>query len=180
MNLSKETKKEVDNMKVRLASDIQSDSILDGEGIRTVIWFQGCLHNCPGCHNPETHDLNGGEEYDTEEIIEKIKGLKYQQGITLSGGDPFFQASAAIEFAKCAHEKKMNVWAYTGFTYDYLIDKGTPEQKELLNNVDVLVDGRFILEQKSYECKFRGSKNQRVIDVPKSLDAKKVVLYYED
>ena len=82
-------------MIVRLAADIQPDSILDGSGIRTVIWFQGCLHNCEGCQNPETHDMFGGFEIDTKDICEKLKNLKYQTGITLSGGDPFFQAKGA-------------------------------------------------------------------------------------
>ena len=163
-------------MKCRLAADLQSDSILDGEGIRTVIWFQGCLHNCPGCHNPETHDLNGGKAYDVDEIKEQIRNLKYQKGITLSGGDPFFQPEAAIEFAKCAHETGLNVWAYTGFTYEALVSSND-KKKELLENVDILVDGKFILAEKSLECKFRGSTNQRIIDVKKSLEEGNVVIY---
>lgn len=163
-------------MKVRLAADLQPDSILDGPGIRTVVWFQGCLHNCPGCHNPETHDLNGGILYDIEEIKTKIDNLKYQNGITLTGGDPFFQPEAAIEIAKYAKSKGLNVWAYTGFLYDTLI-KCDDAKKELLENVDVLVDGRFVLKLKSLNCKFRGSTNQRLIDVKKSLEAGSVVLY---
>lgn len=167
-------------MKLRLASELQTDSFLDGEGIRTVIWFQGCLHNCPGCHNPETHSMDGGFETDTDSVIGAIKKLKYQQGITLSGGDPFYQAEAAIIIAKAAHELGLNVWSYTGFTFDEIVNHGTDYQKELLNNIDVLVDGRFILAKKSLNCKFRGSTNQRIIDVKKSLKEQKVVLYYED
>ena len=138
-------------MVVRLAADIQPDSILDGSGIRTVIWFQGCLHNCKGCQNPETHDMNGGIVVDVDEIKMKLKNLKYQSGITLSGGDPFFQPEAALEIAKFAKSVGLNVWAYTGFTYE--------------------------MDKKSLSCKFRGSTNQRLIDVKKSLEAGGVVLY---
>ncbi len=163
-------------MKVRLASDLQPDSILDGSGIRTVIWFQGCKHNCLGCQNPETHNLNGGFEADTKDICEKLGTLKYQNGITLSGGDPFFQPEAALEIAKFAKSIGLNVWAYTGFTYEALL-AGDKARLELLKNVDVLVDGKFMLDKKSLNCKFRGSTNQRLIDVAKSLEKGDVVLY---
>lgn len=163
-------------MKVRLAGKIQPDSIVDGAGIRTVIWFQGCLHNCPFCHNPETHDLNGGYESTSEDIIKEIASLKYQNGITLSGGDPFFQPEAALEIAKFAHSIGLNVWAYTGFLYEALIS-GMKERRKLLENIDVLVDGKFEIANKSLDCKFRGSTNQRLIDVAKSLKEGKVVLY---
>ncbi len=163
-------------MKVRLASEIQPDSILDGSGIRTVIWFQGCLHNCLGCHNPETHDMNGGFLKDVDEVCSELKSLKYQSGITLSGGDPFFQSKEALYIAKFAKSIGLNVWAYTGFTYDALIN-GDKDRLELLKNVDVLVDGKFVLDKKSLACKFRGSTNQRLIDVKKSLEKGDVVLY---
>ena len=163
-------------MVVRLAADIQPDSILDGSGIRTVIWFQGCLHNCEGCQNPETHDLNGGIVFDVDEIKKKIKKLKYQNGITLSGGDPFFQPEAAFEIAKFAKSIGLNIWAYTGFTYEALLN-GDKKRLELLKLVDVLVDGKFIMDKKSLNCKFRGSTNQRLIDVKKSLENGGVVLY---
>ena len=167
-------------MEVRLAAPLQKDSIIDGEGIRTVIWFQGCGHNCLGCHNPETHDFNAGIPYDTEDIKKEMKALKYQKGITLSGGDPFYQAAGAAELAKYAHEIGLNVWAYTGFNLEELLKENDPDKMNLLRNVDILVDGRFILAKKSLNCKFRGSTNQRVIDVKKSLDSNEVVLYYED
>lgn len=163
-------------MIVRLAADIQPDSILDGSGIRTVIWFQGCLHNCEGCQNPETHDMFGGYEIDTKDICEKLKNLKYQTGITLSGGDPFFQAKGALEITKFAKSIGLNVWAYTGFTYEALL-AGDKERLELLKNVDVLVDGKFVLAKKSLNCKFRGSANQRLIDVKKSMEKGDIVLY---
>lgn len=163
-------------MKVRLAGKIQPDSIVDGSGIRTVIWFQGCLHNCPFCQNPETHDLNGGFLCTLEDIKKELASLKYQNGITLSGGDPFFQPEAALEIAKFAHSIGLNVWAYTGFLYEALLN-GNKERKELLKNIDVLVDGKFEIANKSLDCKFRGSTNQRLIDVVKSLEEGKVVLY---
>lgn len=162
-------------MVVRLAADIQPDSILDGSGIRTVIWFQGCLHNCNGCQNPETHDMNGGIVVDVDELKMKLKNLKYQSGITLSGGDPFFQPEAALEIAKFAKSIGLNVWAYTGFTYEALLSDKS--RLDLLKNVDVLVDGKFMMDKKSLNCKFRGSTNQRLIDVKKSLEAGGVVLY---
>lgn len=166
-------------MKVRLAANIQPDSIVDGEGIRTVIWFQGCLHHCKECHNPETWNFDGGIEFDVEEIKAEIKNLKYQNGVTLSGGDPFFQPIAALEIAKYAHSLGLNVWCYTGFTFEELLDEDIAK-KEFLKNIDVLIDGRFEIAKKSLAYKFRGSTNQRIIDVTKSLENNKVVLYYED
>lgn len=163
-------------MVVRLAADIQPDSILDGSGIRTVIWFQGCLHNCEGCQNPETHDMNGGMVVDIDDIKMKLKNLKYQSGITLSGGDPFFQPEAALEIAKFAKSIGLNVWTYTGFTFEALLN-GDKKRRDLLEYVDVLVDGKFMLNKKSLNCKFRGSTNQRLIDVRKSLESGSVILY---
>lgn len=167
-------------MKVRLAGEIQPDSIVDGDGIRTVIWFQGCKHNCFGCHNPQSHDMNGGFEVELEDIFKEIDNLKYQNGITLSGGDPFFQPEAAAEIAKYAHQKGYNVWSYSGFTYEQLLklSKTNKGIEDLLNNIDVLIDGRFELEKKSFECKYRGSSNQRVIDLNETRKQKELVLLY--
>ena len=161
-------------MKIRLAADLQSDSIVDGEGIRTVIWTQGCPHHCKGCHNPTTHDFEGGALIEVEEIIEELKVLKGQDGITLSGGDPVCQSEACFEIAHAAHELGLNVWCYTGFTYEEMLRN--PKHKKLLEEIDILVDGKFILEKKSYDLYFRGSTNQRIIDVKKSLKRERVVL----
>lgn len=161
-------------MKIRLAADLQADSIVDGEGIRTVLWTQGCPHHCKGCHNPDTHDFDGGALVDVGYIIAEMKELKNQDGITLSGGDPMCQSEACLEIAKAAHEMGMNVWCYTGFTYEAILRN--PKQMALLKEVDVLVDGKFVLEEKSYDLYFKGSKNQRIIDVKKSLEKEKVVL----
>ena len=109
-------------MKIRLAVDfLQEDSIVDGEGIRTVIWTQGCKHKCPGCHNPETHSFEDGYLLDIEEVEEMIDGLDGQDGITFSGGDPFYQPKECSILAKYAKKKKLNIWCYTGFSYESLI-----------------------------------------------------------
>lgn len=166
-------------MKIRLASPIlQEDSIVDGEGIRCVLWTQGCPHNCLGCHNPKTHSLSGGLLSDTDAIIKQLDSLKGQTGITFSGGDPMIQPKACTIIAEYAKAKKLNVWCYTGYTFEELLEKSknNPEIYEFLTNIDVLVDGKFILSEKSYDCMFRGSKNQRLVDVPKSLETNKTVL----
>ena len=143
-----------------------------------MVLFQGCPHNCLGCHNPETHDINKGIEVDLEDVLEQIRKLEFQNGLTLSGGDPFMQPEAASEIAKYAHELGLNVWSYTGYLYeDILKDE---KMTELLKNIDVLIDGPFVLQEKSLACKFRGSTNQRVIDVKKSLESGRVINYYED
>ncbi len=163
-------------MKIRLAASLQPDSIVDGAGIRTVIWTQGCSHNCKACHNPETHDFKGGFEVDVEDVERKIDELIGQDGITLSGGDPMFQPEACNEIAMYAKSKGLNVWCYTGFTYEKLLELSItkPIYKEFLSNIDVLIDGPFVLSKKSLDCTFRGSTNQRIIDTKKSLETGKV------
>lgn len=166
-------------MKIRLASPIiQTDSIVDGEGIRSVIWTQGCLHKCPSCHNPSTHSFEDGYLLDIEEVKNQIDELEGQDGITLSGGDPLYQVLPVLEITKYIKQKKLNIWCYTGFTYEALIkmSKDDPNILELLKTIDVLVDGPFMLENKSYDCIFRGSTNQRIIDTKKSVKEGKVVL----
>ena len=162
---------------IRLASPLQTDSIVDGEGIRSVIWTQGCSHNCKGCHNPETHDFKKGFVKNIEELKQEISNLKNQDGITFSGGDPMFQVDAILELAKHCKKNNLNVWCYTGFTFEqlWIMTKSNKKLLELLNNIDVLVDGKFILEEKSFDVIFRGSKNQRILDVKKSLELKKAV-----
>lgn len=165
-------------MKIRLARDLEMDSIVDGEGMRTVIWTQGCSHNCKGCHNPETHDHCKGMLVDVEEVKQKLDKVTNQDGITLSGGDPFFQIEASGEIAKYCKQKDMNVWAYTGFTFERLLEvsRFKPELKEFMENIDVLVDGRFELEQRSLNLKFKGSRNQRILDMQESLKQEKPVV----
>ena len=157
--------------------EIQQDSIVDGEGIRSVIWFQGCSHNCPGCHNPETHDFNAGVIVSLEEMKSQIDELEFQAGVTFSGGDPMMQVEALTELASYVHEKGMNVWVYTGFTFEELmtLSEKNDNYRKALEEIDVLVDGRFVMELRSFDVQFRGSSNQRIIDVKKSLSTGKVV-----
>ena len=164
-------------MKIRLASEIQTDSIVDGEGIRTVIWTQGFSHNCKGCHNPETHSFEDGFLVDVEDLEKELLEVKHQDGITLSGGDPMFQPEPVLEIAKFCKEHNLNIWCYTGFTFEQLLEKSKKNNtiKELLENIDVLVDGRFVLEERSLNLYFKGSKNQRVLDMPKSLEQGKAI-----
>jgi len=168
-------------MKIRLARDIQTDSIVDGEGIRTVIWTQGCIHNCKGCHNPDTHSFDEGFLLEIDAIKNKLDMLEGQTGITFSGGDPMCQPKECIEIAKYAKKIGLNVWCYTGYTYERLIEMSKKEKsyKDFLKYIDVLVDGPFILSQKSFDVKFRGSKNQRIIDVVKSLKEGSTILKEE-
>ena len=161
-------------MKIRLAAYLQPDSIVDGEGVRTVVWTQGCPHHCPGCHNASTWDFNDGALIDVEDVITELKKIKNQDGITLSGGDPVCQAEACYEISKAAHSMGLNVWCYTGFTYEQMLLN--PKARKLLEQIDVLVDGKFVQEEKSYDIYFRGSRNQRIIDVPKSLETEQLVL----
>lgn len=163
---------------VRLASpEIQMDSIVDGEGIRSVIWFQGCSHDCPGCHNPETHDFQAGVEMPIADVKKMIDALEYQNGVTFSGGDPMMQIEALEELAAYVHSCGMNVWCYTGYTFEELLKlaEKNPHYENALHSIDVLVDGKFVMELKSFDAQFRGSSNQRIIDVPKSLMQGKVV-----
>lgn len=151
------------------------DSIVDGTGIRYTIYFQGCLHNCAGCHNPETHRLDGGKEYSLDDIKGLIDNQPMITGVTLSGGDPFFQAESAIEICKYVHSIGKNIWCYTGYTIEQIRNSGNSLYKELLSNVDILVDGRFEIEHKSLNTAFRGSSNQRIIDVKKTLESGDIV-----
>lgn len=152
--------------------EIQQDSIVDGEGIRSVIWFQGCSHNCPGCHNPETHDFNAGVIVSLEKMKAQIDELEFQAGVTFSGGDPMMQVEALTELASYVHEKGMNVWVYTGFTFEELMTlaEKNDNYRKALEEIDVLVDGKFVLELRSFDAQFRGSSNQRILDVKKSLE----------
>jgi len=161
---------------MRIADYIQ-DSIVDGPGLRFVLFTQGCPHRCEGCHNPQTHDFEGGKEMSTDEIIKIMLSNPLTDGLTLSGGEPFSQPEECAVVARAAKEHGLNVWAYSGWTFEELLADERPAVRELLELCDVLVDGPFILEQRSLTLKWRGSRNQRVIDVQKSLAAGEVILY---
>lgn len=145
-------------MEIRVAG-LVPESYVDGNGIRFAIFMQGCKRHCVGCHNPATHDLNGGRLMDTADIIEAFKRQPLIEGITLTGGEPFLQIEAANELACAAREMGLNVWCYTGYTLEEL----PPEADKLLANVDVLVDGAFDITKRDIGLQFRGSTNQRII-----------------
>lgn len=153
-------------MNIRIAG-IVDESIVDGPGFRLAVFTQGCPHNCEGCHNPESHAFDGGKIMDTADIIKNMQDNILLDGITLTGGDPFCQPAPCIELAKAAHAAGLTVWAYSGWTYDELC--ADAEQRALLSEVDVLIDGPFILAQRTLDKRFMGSKNQRAIDVKRSL-----------
>ncbi|MDR1016362.1 MAG: anaerobic ribonucleoside-triphosphate reductase activating protein [Coriobacteriales bacterium] len=162
------------------------DSIVDGPGIRFAIFVQGCSHRCPGCHNPESWDVNGGVLRTPEQIWAKVETNPLLQGLTFSGGEPFEQPEGLTTLAHLAHEQgkqpngqPMNVWAYSGYLFEELLAAGGAK-RELLNNVDVLVDGPFEQDKKSYALLFKGSSNQRIIDVSASLAAGQVVEWSEE
>ena len=154
---------------------IVSDSIVDGPGIRTTLFAQGCPHHCEGCHNPETWDFSGGHEATTDQIMGIVRFNPISRGVTFSGGEPFAQAAGFAEIARMLKSGGYEVASYTGYTFEELLE-GTPEQRELLQWLDVLIDGPFRLEERSLELAFRGSRNQRIIDVPKSLAAGQAVV----
>ena len=160
-------------------SGVTGDSIVDGPGLRLTIFTQGCLHHCPGCHNPQTHDPEGGSWADTEDILAAAAENPLLDGITLSGGDPFLQPVPCLALAEGAHKIGLNVWTYTGYTWEALWEENAPEKIALLKETDVLVDGPFLLAERSLELRFCGSRNQRLIDVKKSLAEDKVVLWEE-
>ena len=164
-------------MNIRLANPLQRDSVVDGPGIRMVIWTQGCPHHCPFCHNPETHSFKGGNLVLVDDLVEEIKNSELQDGITFSGGDPMMQPIPCTYIAKKCKELGLNIWCYTGFLFEELLDK--PDCLEFLKYIDVLVDCKFDNNSKSYSAIFRGSKNQRILNVKSSLKKKKAVCLRE-
>jgi len=156
-------------------SGFAPNSITDGPGLRFTVFCQGCVHNCPGCHNPETHRFGIGEKYDVQDIYKMIKKDPLVRGVTFSGGEPFCQREGFYELAKLLKADGYEIAAYSGFTYEQLTkDTGSYEYK-LLQLTDILIDGPFILAQRSLSAGFRGSLNQRVINVPASLEKGEVV-----
>lgn len=158
-------------------SGIIYESLVNGPGMRRVFFSQGCTHNCEGCFNKHTHSFTGGELFDIIELVKDVEENPIITGITFSGGDPFEQSENFAEFALELKKLNLNIWCYTGYTFEYiqqhLIEKSSWEK--LLYNIDVLVDGPFIKELKDTRLKFRGSSNQRIIDVKESLKLNKIV-----
>lgn len=161
-------------MQIRIAGYIP-ESIVDGPGIRFTVFTQGCLHHCKGCHNPHTHDLTKGYLISIDTLVSKITDNPYLDGLTISGGEPFMQVSAINGLLE--QLPTMNIIIYTGYTFEELIENSKDNKMilEVLHKTNLLIDGEFIIEQKDLTLKYRGSKNQRIVDVKKSLKHKKVV-----
>ncbi|MHB9094712.1 MAG: anaerobic ribonucleoside-triphosphate reductase activating protein [Eubacteriales bacterium] len=164
-------------MELRVAGVIR-ESVVDGPGIRSVVFAQGCPRSCPGCHNPESIDPKGGKVLEDKEILEVLDKVRLIKGVTFSGGEPFMQAQAFAQLGKRIKKKGLDLVTYTGYTWDELLNLGEqkPEVLELLRISDYLVDGPFVESQKDLNLAFRGSKNQRIIDVKESLKKSNVVL----
>ena len=155
------------------------ESIVDGPGIRYVVFAQGCRHRCPGCHNPQTQPFDGGKALKIASVLRDMGKNPLLDGITFSGGEPFEQAGAFAELAKEVKKqnKDWNILVYSGYTYEELLHHAAvhPDWSSLLNAVDILVDGPFIQEKKSYELLFRGSSNQRVIDMKRTRRSGRII-----
>ena len=163
--------------KLRLAGVIR-ESIVDGPGWRFVVFVQACPHHCKNCQNPGTWDFDGGYETTVENIMKAVKEDKLLTGVTLSGGEPFTQAKELAVLARKVREAGLDVMSFSGYTYEELVNGATVDNGwfDLLSELSLLVDGKFIEEQKSLELKFRGSRNQRIIDVRESLKVGHAVL----
>ncbi|MCB6994473.1 anaerobic ribonucleoside-triphosphate reductase activating protein [bacterium 210820-DFI.6.37] len=154
---------------IRLAGIIR-ESIVDGPGFRFAIFCQGCPHNCPDCHNPETHDFFGGKETEFSRLLAEIDKNPLLAGVTFSGGEPFCQAEAFAALAQEIKKRDLNIVTFTGYTYEQLLRMAEeqPGVSELLACTDLLIDGPFIKEEKDLTLQFRGSRNQRILDMEKT------------
>ena len=158
-------------------SGLVNDSIVDGPGMRFTIFTQGCPHHCPGCHNPQTHDFEGGTLITAEELLKKLRRNPLLSGVALSGGEPFCQAAFFPPFLDAVHKMGLNVFAYSGYTFEELFARSQSDSatREMLARCDVLVDGPFLLAERDLTLRFRGSRNQRVLDVARSLSEGRAV-----
>lgn len=153
---------------------IVTDSIVDGPGIRTCVFCQGCPHHCEGCHNPETWAFGCGTAMEEERVLQIVRSNPLCRGVTFSGGEPFAQAEGFAKLARLLKEQGYEVASYTGYTFEQLLS-GTPAQRELLGLLDVLIDGPFLLAERSLQLPFRGSRNQRILNIPQSLTSGQAV-----
>lgn len=157
--------------------DVIEDTMVDGPGFRTSIYCAGCRHKCPGCHNPQSWDFNGGRWMSTDELMKIIVADPFAN-VTFTGGDPMYQCDGFAELARAIHQQtNKDIWCYTGFSFESLI---TRAQRELLELLDVLVDGPFVEKLRDPDLLFRGSSNQRLIDVQKTLFAGEIILWQPD
>ena len=161
-------------------SGITPESFVDGPGLRYVIYTQGCLHQCPFCQNPETWDINAGQEFSVKQIVRMIKKQKPRRGITFSGGEPFMQAGELAEVALAARQFGWDVVTYTGFTYEQLIESDEAGIGDLLSVSDILIDGKYVHELRSAALQFRGSSNQRMINMTETLKKRQIQLWTPD
>lgn len=161
---------------MRIVRIVEGTSV-DGPGLRTSIYFAGCSHRCPGCHNQQTWDFQAGQDMTVEEVMQTV--LYNENNVTFSGGDPVYQAEAIIPLARAIKEAGLNIWCYTGFTFEQLREGIDEVPKEILDEflglVDVLVDGPFVLAQRDISLLFRGSANQRLIDLRRSLASAQII-----
>ncbi|NLZ38660.1 MAG: anaerobic ribonucleoside-triphosphate reductase activating protein [Firmicutes bacterium] len=164
-------------MQLKLAA-VHKQSVVDGPGVRTVIFAQGCPHHCPGCHNRQTHNFAGGRWVDVKELAAEILQDRYIRNVTFSGGEPFAQAQPLAALAAILKSRGLHLVVYSGYTYEELLLKSKTETAvaDLLAAADLLIDGPFLAEQKDLTLLYRGSSNQRIIDVPASLQCGKIVL----
>lgn len=161
-----------------LLAGILPESLVNGTGLRRVLFAQICKHNCPGCFNPDTHSELGGEWFNIDTLIQNIQTSPLISGVTFSGGDPFEQANQFAHIAQAVRTPNFDIWCYTGYTYEYILEHQTTQLgwQDLLHNIDILVDGPFIQSQHDPNLKYRGSSNQRIINVPQSLKLGKIIL----
>jgi anaerobic ribonucleoside-triphosphate reductase activating protein len=163
---------------IRIAA-IVKESIVDGPGIRMVVFAQGCRHRCPGCHNPQTHSFDGGTLVTVDSILEQAKRNPLLDGITFSGGDPFEQAEAFAVLAREAKKLNLDIVTYTGYTYEYLVENSSRHRGwgALLDETDILVDGRYEQNKRNLLLKFRGSENQRIIDIKRTRAENRIAVF---
>ena len=159
---------------------IERESIVDGPGFRYVLFVQGCPHRCPGCHNPESHDFEGGTDMTAEEVFADIIKNPHLRGVTFSGGEPFEQVPALLKLAGMIKEAGLSLMSYSGYTLEELRGRQDAETDELLGMLDILVDGRYVESLRNLTLIYRGSENQRVIDMNKTREAGEIRLYQSD
>lgn len=165
-----------ENTTLRLAGVIK-ESIVDGPGLRFTVFVQGCPHHCPGCHNPQTHDFSGGFDCDVEKLVAEVQKNPLLQGVTFSGGEPFCQCEALYRLATKIKSLGLDLYIYSGYTYEQILQLEDPFARKLLEQCDVLMDGPFLLELRTLDAPFRGSKNQRAIDVAATLAGEEIILH---
>ena len=165
---------------IRLAGIVR-ESIVDGPGIRFTVFCQGCPHGCPGCHNPESHDFEGGSDCSIDRILEEIDKDPLLAGVTFSGGEPFCQPEAFLQLAEAVKTRNLNITTFSGYTYEQLCEMAETNTavKKLLDITDILVDGPYIKEKRDLTLQFRGSSNQRVIDMNRTRKQNQVVIWQQ-